>query len=248
MFDLGEVARRPSTSSESSMSSTGTTSSAIGSAYGIAHNVASSAFDSIDSIDWETTNMLLTLNHLSAKISESHCEMTIQSSTSLMEYILATQKAVDTLTHQTREYAKVSSIEGISAYPARCCILAGSIFVNMFLLRSEVGSGDFDWMLNIIKQDLEYAEAMRLDLGTLERMFWILYMAGCAAISQTKKTWFCAQVGIMRERLQLAGWNDAQEVLTKIAWVKVPGEMHGRSLWDESMTYFGPTTELFCRV
>jgi hypothetical protein len=241
-FEHDKLSRRPSSSSESSFSSTSTASSYIASAYEKAHSVASSSFDAINSIDWETTNMLLNLNHLSSKVSTSNSGANIEELDDLVELISTTQKHVDSLTHKwcvdsrtvpNSEDESSLPTEQYLAFPSRCCAVVSYIYFKKFILYADLEDGTLYKLLDIVKRDFDYAQAMKLSAGTPERRFWMMYVGGCAAVGRSERLWFHRQLSFCRETLQLKTWNEAREVLKNIAWVDFPGEVYGRALWDE---------------
>jgi hypothetical protein len=210
----------------------------------MAFRINSWSFEAISQIDWDTTRMLMDLNHLSIKAIASE-RAWIQPD--FIENTLELQRIIDSLIHRrtdstTSTISSTSSSSRELAPPTgdadlvvrvRICALAGFIYVYLFLLRTPVASTVFDWMVSSVKRDFESMEVVIREMYTPQLLFWIMYTAGCAGVGRAEREWFRDRVAEIRDSLGLQKWDDARETLGKLAWVDLSDQFSCFTLWQE---------------
>jgi len=252
MFGENKSSRRSSTTSESSSSS----NSAVVAAYATACNIDAWAFEAIDGIDWEIVKMFVGIHCISTEIDANNSGSQRLDSSRLMERmagvqghieLLLVQRAasINTVSRLRREDSGSSLARAVSTIPFRTCTVVGSIYMNMFLLRKPADDSVFDWMVEQVKNDLENAGSVVFELSTLDRLFWMLYVAGCAAIGRSERAWFRVRLAELRSTLTLHSWDDVKMLLKRLGWVDLPSESLGMSLWEE-LNGPGSTESLSC--
>lgn len=226
-----------------------TTAPEVSSAHSSACELESSCMEAIHNIDWEATKMFLELRYLSNERNINEFGIHVSHAVGLISRISSAQKHIDSLichiiestsagsstsSFGTQDFGYLVSGTGSEIF-SRLCAVAGSMYIHLFLLQTPVEKlAAFDWMIDFLKSEMKGNPLIIRQLCPLERVFWILCVAGCAAIRRRmEKSCIADRLAGIRIDLQLETWDEAKSVLKKITWVELSNDSLGENLWLE---------------
>jgi hypothetical protein len=182
------------------------------------------------------------LQYLSEQVTANDRRALAGDPFELMESICAVEKNIDLLIHDRIEKVdtrghhvefSTAVLKKGNTTPVGACARSATVFLYLFLRRIPIHSPVFDWMVELLQQDFERTEEYIRHLYPPALLFWILFVAGTASLGRPERAWFRCKLAKCRERLKINIWNEAKEVLEKLAWLETPGESLGGSLWEE---------------
>jgi hypothetical protein len=111
-------------------------------------------------------------------------------------------------------------------------VIAGYIYVYLFLRRIPSSSRIFSYMLALMKQEWKRAGSFIREIFPPGLLFWILFVGRCASAEQLGP-WFKEELILSKEVLNLKCWMEAKRVLEQFAWVGGWNEEMYEVFWDE---------------
>jgi hypothetical protein len=196
----------------------------------------------LSGVDRELAQMFRDLQYLSMQVVAKDQGTLIIDPFNFMDSVCMAETYIDSLIHERIERINTSEhciqfaaavLEKGNIVPVGACARTGAIYVYLILRKIPIYSPVFDWMVNRVRQDLERTEPILRHLYWPELLFWMLFVGGMASLGRPERSWFCFKLARYRNTLKLSSWIGAKEELEKFAWLDVPGETLGISLWQE---------------
>lgn len=157
--------------------------------------------------------------------------------THIVYHLCTIERSIDSFVHGGLDRAGSPSLShGVSGrlmdMPLRPCGVVGSIYIYMFLRKIPVDNPVFDYMVSLVREELERFDAELLQgMFPPEIMFWMLFVAGVASLKREERPWFVMRLRREIRILGLKGWQEVRGLLGRLAWVDGVEQEGGRQLW-----------------
>ena len=192
----------------------------------------------LDELDQDVSILIGHLNQISqSEITENGNTSTTCQGLPTEEYgyisfqaqkLLILYRFIESLMQRTKNTKETQSCK------QRPFILAGYIyFHNHFQIPNSSQLVILSPMISELKESLQ-----GLGIGSIaelrpELFFWLLFVGGSAASSDSSKSWFQLRLAEVSQKLFLLTWSDAKAVLRDFAWVESPMDSEHESFWTE---------------
>lgn len=180
-------------------------------------------------LDGPLTKMFTDLNSLSFSVANSPDGTQDEG---LSCGIAEAEKYIDTML-RGGWYDARSTTKGVVAGRA-FIVLAGYIYLYLFLRRIEVSSRLYDWMVSLLREDLGNVEHTMRKTCSPELLFWILVIGASGSVGRRESNWFLKELRVSKDVLALGSWEDARAILSRFASVEGwKDEFVGEKIWSE---------------
>jgi hypothetical protein len=180
-------------------------------------------------LDPEMVKMFSDLHWMSYLVGLHDKGSLVMPSSKLNQRICECENFVDTVTRAGRHSDR--TVKGVSTQSG-CCVMAGYIYVYLFLRRIPNSSSIFSYMLTLMKQEWKRAGAFIREIFPPDLLLWVLFVGRCASSKQLEP-WFRVELVLCKNVLNLKSWMEARGVLEQYAWVTGWHEETFEVLWDE---------------
>jgi hypothetical protein len=168
-------------------------------------------------LDPEAASIFVELHRVSYLMEQNDNGTFTLEKDDLYRSIFEAEKSVDTLLRGGSCTARtVNSVLSNSG----CCVIAANIYVYRSLRRIPLTSTLYDYMVRLLKQDIENVADTVRQVFPREVLFWVFFVGGSAAKGRREESYFKQQLAVSRQDLLIATWEVAKFVLKKFAWVE----------------------------
>ncbi|KUJ19899.1 uncharacterized protein LY89DRAFT_464947 [Mollisia scopiformis] len=182
-------------------------------------------------LDAPLIKMFTDLHWLSSMMSNSARRRGAVNANVLNRGITEAEKYIDTMLRGGR-LDNHQTTKGIVAGKA-FVVLSGYIYLYLLLRRIEVSSRIYDWMVDLLKEDLKNIQHVMRKAYPPELLFWILFLGASASIGRRELEWFKKELLVGKESLGLSAWSSAKAILMKFSWVEGWNEEASERFWNE---------------
>ncbi len=179
-------------------------------------------------LDSSTTKMFQDLNRLSDESSKIVDRL---PQSLLNDQIGIVEKFIDSLVHFTLRF-QGTTIDGKQTNSS-FCILAGYIYLYIFLRKIPAESSIYMWMTTLLRQDFNRLDPQVLGYFPSELLFWVLFVGGLVASNKNDQDWFTEKLGEVSKKLELKSLRDVRKCLKKLSWVVSNEGVRCQVLWDK---------------
>jgi hypothetical protein len=183
-------------------------------------------------LDPEMVKMFSDLHWLSYLVALHDKGTLVMPSSTLNHSISECENFVDTVMRAGRYSDR--TVKGVSS-ESGCCVIAGYIYVYLFLRRIPSSSRIFSYMLALMKQEWKRAGAFIREIFPPGLLLWVLFVGRCAS-SEQLESWFKEELVLSKDVLNLESWMEARGVLEQFAWVGRREETY-EAFWDELVEF-----------
>jgi hypothetical protein len=131
--------------------------------------------------------------------------------------IYEVERSVDTLMRAGQYEAR--TVKGVPSNSA-CCIIAANIYVYRYLRRIPSTSTLYDYMVGLLRQDMESVASTVRQVFPREVLFWVYFVGTSASKGRPEEAYFQRELVVSRQVLMVKTWEVAKFVLKKFAWVE----------------------------
>jgi hypothetical protein len=184
-------------------------------------------------LDPEMVKMFSDLHWLSHLVALHDKGTLVMPSSKLNQSICECENFVDTVMRAGRHRDR--TVKGVST-KSGCCVMAGYIYVYLFLRRIPNSSSIFSYMLTLMKGEWKRAGAFIREIFPPDLLLWVLFVGRCASSKQLEP-WFKVELVRSKNALNLKSWMEARGVLEHFAWIVGWNEEVYEVFWDELVEF-----------
>jgi hypothetical protein len=167
-------------------------------------------------LDPEVASMFVELHCISYLVEQNDNGTLALEKRDLHRSIYEAEKSVDTLMRGGYEARTVNGVQSHSG----CCCLAAYLYVYRSLRRLPFSSTVYDYMVGLLKQDIESVAGTIRQVFPREVLFWIFFVGASTGKGRPEESYFKQELAVSRQALRITTWEVAKFVLKKFAWVE----------------------------
>lgn len=180
-------------------------------------------------LDSEISSMFVEL-HCVSYLMEQNDNGTLQlEKVDLHRSIYETENSVDTLMRVGVYDAR--TVNGVQTNSG-CCTIAAYIYVYRSLRRIPYSSTLYDYMVRILKEDIDNVSGTVREVFPKEVLFWVFFVGASAGKGRPEESYFRKVLAVSRQVLSITTWEVAKFVLKKFAWVEGWNEEVDKELFN----------------
>ncbi|PMD43504.1 hypothetical protein L207DRAFT_299209 [Hyaloscypha variabilis F] len=168
-------------------------------------------------LDHEVSNMFGTLHRVSFLVEQNDSGALELEKADIHRSIYEVERSVDTLMRAGQYEAR--TVKGVPSNSA-CCIIAANIYVYRYLRRIPSTSTLYDYMVGLLRQDMESVASTVRRVFPREVLFWVYFVGTSASKGRPEEAYFQRELVVSRQVLMVKTWEVAKFVLKKFAWVE----------------------------
>jgi hypothetical protein len=168
-------------------------------------------------LDPELSSMFVELHCVSYLVEQNDNGTFSLEKEDLHRSIYEAEKSVDTLLRGGSCTAR--TINGV-LLNSGCCVIAAYIYVYRSLRRIPLTSTLYDYMVRLLKQDIESVAGTVRQIYPREVLLWIFFIGVSAGQGRREESYFKQELAASRQALMITTWEVAKFVLKKFAWVE----------------------------
>jgi len=180
-------------------------------------------------LDPEVSSMFMELHYVSYLMEQNDSGTLTLEKADLHRSIFEAEKSVDMLVRGGQYAAR--TINGVPSNSASC-VIAAYIFVYRSLRRIPFASTLYDYMVRLLKEDIENVAGTVRQVFPSEVLFWIFFVGASAGKDRPEESYFKKQLAVSQQALMINTWEVAKFVLKKFAWVEGWNEEFDRELFN----------------
>ncbi|KAE8451943.1 hypothetical protein EG329_002784 [Mollisiaceae sp. DMI_Dod_QoI] len=182
-------------------------------------------------LDGPLSKMFMDLHWLSFLMVNNDRNAGATDNDVLTSSITESERYIDTML-RGGQYGNHKATKGVVAGRA-FVVLAGYIYLYLYLRRIEVNNRLYDWMVDLLREDLGNVERRMRESYPPELLFWVLFVGACASVGRRELDWFKKELRVSKEILGLNDWIGARYILMKFAWAEGWNESINEIFWHE---------------
>lgn len=190
-------------------------------------------FDNIE-LDPPTAQMFQDLHTLSRQLLTSTISKSLSTEPNFNDQVTKAEQHIDYLVHCPTTPG--ISINGVSTNSGSC-LLAGYIYLYLFLKRIPLQNSVYEWMASLLKDEILEHEATMKENFPIELRFWVFFVGGFAAAGTKEGEWFRKELQILRIDSELGGWESASLALKNIVWIQREEDEAAKKFWEDAATF-----------
>lgn len=168
-------------------------------------------------LDPEVSSMFVELHCVSYLVEENEKGTYTLEKADLHRSIYEAEESVDTLLRGGQYEAR--TVHGVASNSG-CCVIAAYIYVYRFLRRIPLASTLYDYMVRLLRQDMESDADTVRKVFPREVLFWVFFIGASAGKGRPEELYFKHELAVSRQALMINTWEVAKFVLKKFAWVE----------------------------
>jgi hypothetical protein len=180
-------------------------------------------------LDPEVSSMFVELHCVSYLVEQDDNGTFTLEKADLHRSIYEAEKSVDTLLRGGQYEAR--TVHGVVSNSG-CCIIAAYIYVYRSLRRIPLASTLYDYMVRLLRQDIESVADTVRQLFPMEVLFWVFFVGASAGKGRPEEFYFKHELMVSRQALMINTWEVAKFVLKKFAWVEGRNEEGDKDLFN----------------
>ncbi|KAE9374620.1 hypothetical protein N431DRAFT_543892 [Stipitochalara longipes BDJ] len=183
-------------------------------------------------LDPEVSSMFVALHCVSFLVEQNDNGALTLEKADLHRSIYDVEKSVDTLMRGGQYEAR--TVRGVQSNSG-CCLIAADIYVYRSLRRIPLTSTLYDYMVRLLKEDIENVASTIRQVFPREVLFWVFFVGAAAAKERPEEAFFQQALAVSRQALMINTWEVAKFVLKKFAWVEGWNEQIDEELFNRLM-------------
>jgi len=180
-------------------------------------------------LDPEVSSMFVALHCVSFLVEQNDSGALAIEKADLHHSIYEVEKSVDALMRSGQYEAR--TVKGVQSHSG-CCVIAAEIYVYRSLRRIPLTSRMYDYLVGLLKQDIENVASTLRQVFPREVLFWVFFVGASAAKGCPEEAAFQRALAVSRQALMINTWEVAKFVLKKFAWVEGWNEQADEELFN----------------